>query len=581
LKEPKIIIILTVFVLALSLYLFNNESLSHDDLVDSGIDYNEIIDQINNPERGFYRTIPLRLTPTGVNPIPEWQLRSHLLHLRLNISDFNDGSPFTEAMLNDLNRNMEQIRQSGAMTIVRFAYDFDGNINTEPDIEDIVAHIHQLTDFFHQNEDIITVVESGLIGPWGEQHGSAIVMPENLNRIIEALLIAVPDTRTINVRRPLFFANFVGVNINEIDSFVSLRGTDAYRIGIFNDGYLGSHTDLGTYVDRARELRWLRNQAAHTLFGGEVVTSHPASQGIFNTVEHISYEMYYTHTSYLNYEWNQAVINMWRDDIYRGPDQLYYGLSGLTYIENRLGYRFVIRDSRLSRAVSKGNNLTMQFQIENVGAGNVINARNTSLIFVKDGEVKHTQNLNIDVRGWRARTYHLNQNLNDVTLNVLVPNHLATGEYRVYLRIAMPNDNDIRRMIRFANADVWHSELGANFMGSFEVLEEVVTTTPVQTTTTRPISTTTRPNTTTQRPPQTTTRVTTTASNTTTRPNDINNEITTTRPIVSESTTTTRSSIMIPEEDNNSNSRRLLFIIILITITSGLILIYRKRTKML
>ena len=48
-------------------------------------------------------------------------------------------------------------------------------------------------------------------------------------------------------------------------------GTNEYRVGVFNDGYLGSYDDRGTFRNRTKEVTWLENQAKHTLYGGEIV----------------------------------------------------------------------------------------------------------------------------------------------------------------------------------------------------------------------------------------------------------------------------------------------------------------------
>jgi len=74
-------------------------------------------------------------------------------------------------------------------------------------------------DFFHNNADVITSVETGFLGPWGEQHNTQVVTQENLNRLIDAMIEAVPESRTISVRRPVYFANWIGIPVYEIDRF--------------------------------------------------------------------------------------------------------------------------------------------------------------------------------------------------------------------------------------------------------------------------------------------------------------------------------------------------------------------------
>ena len=43
----------------------------------------------------------------------------------------------------------------------------------------------------------------------------------------------------------------------------------ASRVGLYNDGYMGSDSDLGTFHDRERDLKWLRQQTYTSYYGGE------------------------------------------------------------------------------------------------------------------------------------------------------------------------------------------------------------------------------------------------------------------------------------------------------------------------
>ena len=50
-----------------------------------------------------------------------------------------------------------------------------GNTGKEPkSFETIKKHIEQLFPFFDNNKDIISTVETGFLGPWGEMHSAGI-----------------------------------------------------------------------------------------------------------------------------------------------------------------------------------------------------------------------------------------------------------------------------------------------------------------------------------------------------------------------------------------------------------------------
>ena len=456
------------------------------ELVDSGIDYTELLDEINNPERGFYTPRRITMRPEGSDIISRNEIRNagHLIHLRVDIRAFGreyHGREFTMDMLQALNESMQNIRVEGRTAIVRFAYDWSGAyydgayVGYEPSMAQILRHIEQLHDFFHAFEDVITTVETGFLGPWGEQHASLHLRPENatenLNLLINAMLDAVPESRTISVRQPEFFANWVGIPINQIDQFVAIPGTPAHRIGIYNDGYLGSRNDMGTYRNREIETRWLSHHGLHTLFGGEVVAPHNSQTfpwTEWNDVAHATEEMFITRTSYLNSQWNGAVLDMWRDTPYDGPNEHYHGVSGFHFINNHLGYRYVVRSSQLTGRLPLGERFVLNAQIENVGAGNKVNETELTVLFVCEAsrDIVFYERTPIDIRNWNSQT------ISDIQLSIDLAGTIGMGEYRVYFKMTRPGFaiDDTNLTIRFANENIWNEYLGANFMGAFQII---------------------------------------------------------------------------------------------------------------
>ncbi len=447
--------------------------------------FTESITDFNNPDRGFYRPTGVRLSPDPEstwwkNPI--WY-SNRLVHLRIGLKNFSakynkvQDYDITEDTIQKLNTWVEQIREAGGTAIVRFAYDdFDGNANLEPDIEQIEKHIEQLKPFFEANEDIIACVETGFLGPYGEQHTSKIVTDENIKRVTDKLLEVVPESRTVSVRRPRYYACVTGANINTIDQDMPEKGTPAYRVGVFNDGYLGSKSDLGTFLNRSKELAWLNKQATHTLYGGEVVLGIPTelddNGNVFNSPEHIEEEMFITHTSYLNEEWNDKVINGYKNTTYNGKDELYKSSNVFTYVKNHLGYRFVLNKVTMPISVAQSQKLNIKIDLKNVGAGNVVNQKNAYII-LKNAEKEYQFITDIDIREL------LSLETANYEIPINIDKEIITGEYDVYLKIVdyKSGAQETKRTIRFAsldklNEDVWNEEIGANKIGKVEIKEQ-------------------------------------------------------------------------------------------------------------
>ena len=434
------------------------------------INYTENTENIKNPERGFYSTAFLKMMPEGSKATSSG---ANLVHLRVDIGNFSKAvngiadMEFTEDALNALDETFANIRKKGGSVIIRFAYDgFNGKANLEPSLDMILKHISQLKQVYEKNKDVLAYVELGFFGPWGEMHTSKISSTENVSKAIDLMLDVVPETIKIGVRTPNYYAKWLGIERNTLNENITEKGTDAYRVGLYNDGYLGSESDLGTFSNREIEINWLEKQARHTFYGGEVVANY-ASKTPLNTVEYMSKEAFKTHTTYLNSEWNNTVINAWKNEIYNGEDILYSGKDGYTYIANHLGYRFVLRKSELINKIQANDTLKMKLQIENVGFANLINEKKVTLI-LKNEEKTYEIPTQIDATTWNSKE------ISYVNIEVKLPENISLGQWDIYLRISqlgdMNNDNNYK-CIQFANSDIWNEEIGANYVGHVEITQ--------------------------------------------------------------------------------------------------------------
>lgn len=433
--------------------------------------FQESIKEIDNPERGFYEPVGYKMEVSD-NEILD--LDYNLIHLRVGISAFSratNGSediPFTMNMINALDGTLKNIKKNGGSVIIRFAYDdFDGKKDLEPSMEMMLHHIKQLKCVFEQNKDVIAYVELGLFGPWGEMHSSEICTTENVSMALEAMLEAVPEDITIGVRTPRYYAKWANVERNQLDLDITQKGTKAYRVGLYNDGYLGSESDLGTFSDRDIETTWLSNQASHTFYGGEVVASRAEGEPL-NTVAYMSQEAFKTHTTYLNRYWNNSVIDSWKEEIYKGEDTRYQGQSGYTYIVNHLGYRFVLRQCQMDSRVYQGQSFNLEIKIENVGFANLINGKKVSILLEGENNA-YEITTDIDARKWNSKE------LTNIKEQISLPYNIAIGEYKVYFRISKLGDyttDNNYQCIQFANDGIWKESIGANMIGSICVLEQ-------------------------------------------------------------------------------------------------------------
>ena len=228
------------------------------------INYEETTEVINNPERGFYHTNFLKLKESNNQAVSDSS--NQLIYLDVDISDFSYAinksadKELTQDAINALDNSLKNEKNNNNSIILRFVYDqnadgiksdegiLDGEKRrVEPSLEMIKRHIVQLKDIFYKYQTTIYTLQMGFFGAYGELHSTSMCTTENFNEIINCLLENTPETITISVRTPSQYANWANVDITKINENITIKGENSYRVGIFNDGYLGSSSDLGTF----------------------------------------------------------------------------------------------------------------------------------------------------------------------------------------------------------------------------------------------------------------------------------------------------------------------------------------------
>lgn len=147
------------------------------------------------------------------------------------------------------------------------------------------------------------------------------------------------------------------------------------RIGLFNDGMLGSDTDLNTYQEassegyeatsgkrsREDEINFQSLLCSFVPNGGEVVIDNPHND--FSAA--VTY-LRDTHVSYLNGSYDETVLSKWNADTYTGIG-LFHGMNGLDYIGRHLGYRYVLRTTDYTAPDLSGEKALLSITLENTG----------------------------------------------------------------------------------------------------------------------------------------------------------------------------------------------------------------------
>lgn len=448
-------------------------------LKDSGIDYTETVSTINNPGAGYTSTVWYVCKP---NDTPIKNPTGNLVVLFIDIGAFSSGIngekdyDLDESFFKGIRGTLENCRKNGCTVGLRFRYDANGTSNPEPEtFEKVLEHIQQIADngFLNDYEDILMYVESGFVGAWGEQHSGKYTSTEYKAKLLDKLLEAVPESISVTVRTPNTICKWADIETNTIADYVTEIGSDASRIGLYNDGYMGSDTDLGTYINPSRKdsVEFMKNQMTHAYYGGEFSGNIDFAKKYDTYLpENAIKEMYNTHLSYINSNiWKLYQEYTYTSDLdtQNCDNSAYYGETVYQFMRDHIGYRFVLRDSDLTAETKQGGNVTVNFKVENTGFANPIKSQNAEVILEKDGKYMICDT-DVDDTKW------LSTETVSEELNLKLPANIEAGNWNIYLKLTAGKTDveSTKRTVRFANNNVYNSSLGANYLGTVTVKED-------------------------------------------------------------------------------------------------------------
>lgn len=489
-----------VQIAVIGIFLFATVPLFAAGLVKQSIDTTDAMATLENFDRGFYTPQVLHLKPSGGKPIEKPY--GKLLHLRAEISEFSSNAwlsidttggkrdtvrgvsqDLTEDALNVLQQTFDNIRNFGGHVIVRICYDpwYNGRSNVTPAHEWVLKHVEQLAPVLSKNTDVIVALEMGMHGAYGEMHSDTNITYDRVAEAVNLMLRNTPPELKILTRTGNYSAKVLGFDNWGVDFHIDgekfaeiakAKGDTMYRVGMFNDGYLGTQYDYGTWgadcktsICREEGVAWLEKYSINTPYGGEALTTASGYQ-VINTPEFLAYEGFRTHTSYLNIQWNNNLIDSWKKTPFKQKDFDYDparvdSLSGFKYINDHLGYRFVLRESWITDTVGADGIFKAKLRIQNVGFGNLTWNAPVRLAVLEDLEGSNLAMCpmptyyelpDIDSRDIHSRTISIAggdtvmtfDGNNEVEISTKL-NLKGKGSYQVYLKIGN---------VEFANREV-------------------------------------------------------------------------------------------------------------------------------
>lgn len=418
--------------------------------------------EIANPYIGWYEIQNYTLSDTesfDLSKVHNMTHSSGLVLLEINLQNYA-ASPISSYALQSLDDLFSAWQSTGRQLILRFLYDWEGDAKSrEPDnLEQILTHMTQTARVVNRYTDCIYILQGIFIGSWGEVHSSNYESDEQMLTLINHLDSVISDEIFLSVRTPKQWRTLSGSS-KPLTAASAFNGSLTSRLGLFNDGMLGSGTDLDTYWDpndpnsaaltgkltREEELTFQNLLCTYVPNGGEVVIDNP-----YNDFDAAVKDLRTMHVSYLNRDYDQSVLSKWQASICM-EDSPYNGMNGLDYIARHLGYRYVLKASDFSHPNHSDENAQLSITLENTGFSNCYRSFDVS-VFLNHSDTRRTYKIPVQTD---TRLYDSGTEVRlDIPLNI---QDYITGTYDIYLKISDPvTDCEIR----LANETEWHEQYG-------------------------------------------------------------------------------------------------------------------------
>lgn len=371
-------------------------------------DLNEVTDELRNPARGWYQIYTFLAEQEPDFEAQRWCLdtRDTLALVLIDIGSYRKRD-LDRAALDRIHRILRFFEENQYDCIVRAVYDHEGKafVREPVDFAQVQTHMRQIGSVIRECASSIFVFQGILLGNWGEMHGSRFFNDERMILLADILRVQKAPQTFLAVRRPVYWRRLHGGQKQK-----TLNCSDG--MGLFDDGIFGSASHLGTFDEEGTKKRiweepWCRDaelEFEHRLCdqvpnGGEAVYNSGYIKAL--TPEQAAGELKKMQVTYLNRAHDARILNIWKEWTYPGQG-VWAGKSVFDYVGAHLGYRFIIRNVRVSQIRREGRQYRVEVEIENTGFGGFYQEAEMNLEYVDRHGLPGTVVLEDQMKGWKS-----------------------------------------------------------------------------------------------------------------------------------------------------------------------------------
>ncbi len=405
---------------------------------------------IHNPDRGFYDADYALNLQKDYDRFADAKAKGYsLVYAPLSLHGYETTAVLPDALITTITHNLADANASGVKLIFRIKYRVDRS-GDDPSRTIIMGHLNQLKPLLQTYKEVISVVQAGTIGAWGEWHSFTGEYAQthagyktNRKAIIEKLVEIFPH-KYIQIRTPMHKEELFGASSTygekstrgEITPEIAYSDDIRAKIGHHNDCFLADKTDMGTYPSDAIDFwkNYVVNDSKYAPVGGETCGIGSGEDATLSSCPHALAELQKLHYAYLNDVYHPDVLQKWKDE---GCYQT---------IQENLGYRLVATKLTMHKTPQT---LTLSLSIHNKGYASPYVPSDVAFILA-NGSHTYPFPQDTDIRTF----YSQETKPIDATLSL---DGLPSGTYCLYLQIGKGHS-----AIRLSNQDLWDASTRTN-----------------------------------------------------------------------------------------------------------------------